>query len=58
MALDDWQSPAVLTAAGINFIGAMCNLGGLSRRRVHLIVLPMKIQGARGASCRVVAVEQ
>ncbi len=56
-ALEDWQSPAVLTGAGINFLGAMCNLGGLTRQRVELIVLPMKIQGARGATCRVVAVE-
>lgn len=57
-ALADFQSPAVLTAANVNFIGAMCNLGALSQQRVELIVLPMKLQGARGASCRVVAVEQ
>ena len=57
-ALADFASPAVLTAANISFIGAMCNLGSVSQRRVHLIVLPMKMQGGRGASCRVVAVEQ
>jgi kynurenine formamidase len=57
-ALADFESPAVLTAANVNFIGALCNLGGLSRRRVELIVLPLKVQGARGATCRVVAVER
>jgi kynurenine formamidase len=56
-ALEDFQSPAVLTAANIHFIGAMANLGALERRRFKLIVLPLKIQGARGATCRAVAVE-
>ena len=57
-ALADFESPAVLTAANVNFLGALCNLGALSQRRVELIVLPLKVQGARGATSRVVAVER
>lgn len=56
-ALEDWQSPAVLTAANIHFLGALANLGALEQRRFKLIALPLKIKGARGATCRVVAVE-
>lgn len=56
-ALADWQSPRVMTDNNINFIGAMANLGSLQQRRFKLIVLPLKIQGARGATCRCVAVE-
>lgn len=56
-ALEDWQSPAVLTAANVHFVGALCNLDQLSQARLQVIVLPLKIRGARGAPCRVVAVE-
>jgi kynurenine formamidase len=57
-ALADFESPAVLTAASVNFLGALCNLGAISQRRVEMIALPLKVQGARGATCRVVAVER
>jgi kynurenine formamidase len=40
------------------YIGAACNLGAISKKRVKVSVLPLKIQGARGASCRVVALEE
>jgi kynurenine formamidase len=56
-AYADFQSPYVLNSADVMYIGAMCNLGAITKRRVKLTVLPMKIQGARGASCRVVAIE-
>jgi kynurenine formamidase len=57
-AMEDWTSPGVLASAGIAFLGAMCNLGALKSQRTKLIVLPLKIQSGRGATCRVVAVEE
>jgi kynurenine formamidase len=57
-ALEDFQSPAVMTGANINFVGAMCNLGAIRARRFKLTILPLKIQGARGATCRAIAVEE
>lgn len=57
-AYEDFQSPHVLNSADVMYIGAMCNLGSITKERVKLIVLPMKLKGARGASCRVVAIEE
>ena len=57
-AYADFESPHILNSADMMYIGAMCNIGEISKPRVKLIVLPMKIKGARGASCRVVAVEE
>lgn len=56
-AYADFESPHVLNTADVMFIGGMCNIGEIGAPRVKLIVLPMKIKGARGASCRVVAIE-
>lgn len=50
-ALEDWESPNVMTTNNINFIGAMVNLGEISQPRVRLTVVPMKLKGARGATC-------
>jgi kynurenine formamidase len=57
-ALEDFQSPAVMTGANINYVGAMCNLGAIRAHRFKLTILPLKIQGARGATCRAIAVEE
>ncbi|MFC1798875.1 cyclase family protein [Thermodesulfobacteriota bacterium] len=57
-AYADFESPHVLNNADMMYIGAMCNIGEISKPRGKLIVLPMKIKGAREASCRVVAVEE
>lgn len=57
-AYADFESPNVMNSADVMYIGAMCNLGAISRKRVKMSVLPLKIQGARGATCRVVAVEE
>jgi len=40
------------------YIGAMCNLNAITQPRVKLTVLPLKIKGARGATCRVIAIEE
>lgn len=52
-AIEDWESPNVMTTNNINFIGAMVNLGEIKQERVKITVLPMKLQGARGATCNV-----
>lgn len=52
-AIEDWESPNVMTTNNINFIGAMVNLGEIKKQRVKITVLPMKLQGARGATCNV-----
>ncbi|MBM4333140.1 MAG: hypothetical protein FJ117_18305 [Deltaproteobacteria bacterium] len=57
-AYEDFQSPHILNSADIMYIGAMCNLGAIKKNRVKLIVLPMKLKGMRGASCRVIAIEE
>lgn len=57
-AYEDFQSPHVMNSADIMYLGALCNLGSITKSRVKLIILPMKIKGARGASCRVVAIEE
>lgn len=56
-AYEDFASPNILNSANVMYLGAMCNLGALTKRRVKLSVLPLKIQGARGATCRAVAFE-
>jgi kynurenine formamidase len=58
MSRADWTSPAVLADENMFFIGTVCNLGSLRSERVDLTVLPMKIEGAPGAPCRVVAIER
>ncbi|MBP1933355.1 cyclase family protein [Ammoniphilus resinae] len=57
-AYEDFPSPNVLNSADVMYIGAMCNLGAISKSRVKLSVLPLKVQGARGATCNVVALEE
>ena len=52
-AIEDWESPNVMTTNNVNFIGAMVNLGEVKQERVKITVLPMKLQGARGATCNV-----
>ncbi|OGO54669.1 MAG: hypothetical protein A2V85_06090 [Chloroflexi bacterium RBG_16_72_14] len=58
MAYEDFHSPHILNSADVMYLGAMCNLGEIKKRRVKLIVLPMKLKGMRGASCRVIALEE
>jgi len=58
MSRADWTSPAVLADHDLYFIGTVCNLGALRSERVDLTVLPLKIEGAPGAPCRVVATER
>jgi len=57
-AYEDFPSPNILNSADVMYIGAACNLGAISKPRVKISVLPLKIQGARGATCRVVALEE
>ncbi|MCM3759948.1 cyclase family protein [Alkalihalobacillus oceani] len=57
-AYEDFPSPHVLNSADVMYIGAMCNLGEIRQSRVKLSVLPLKVQGARGATCNVVAFEE
>jgi len=52
-AIEDWESPNVMTMNNINFIGAMVNLDQITKQRVKVTVLPMKLKGARGATCNV-----
>ena len=56
-AIEDWESPNVMTTNNISFIGAMVNLNQISKMRVKLSVVPMKLKGARGAPCSVIAEE-
>lgn len=56
-AIEDWESPNVMTTNGINFIGAMVNLNKITKQRIKLSVIPMKLKGARGAPCSVIAEE-
>jgi kynurenine formamidase len=57
-AYEDFGSPHILNSADVMYLGAMCNLGAITAKRVKLSVLPLKIQGARGATCRAVALEE
>jgi kynurenine formamidase len=57
-AYADFESPYVMNSADVMYIGAACNLGAITKKRVKMSVLPLKIQGARGATCRVVALEE
>ncbi|MDQ0218071.1 hypothetical protein ELQ35_01395 [Peribacillus cavernae] len=57
-AYEDFPSPNILNSADVMYIGAMCNLGEISEKRIKLSVLPLKIQGARGATCRAVALQE
>jgi len=57
-AYADFGSPHIMNSADVMYIGAMCNLGEISAPRVKLSVLPLKIQGARGATCRCVAYQE
>lgn len=57
-AIADWESPNVMTTNNVNFIGAMVNLGSITKERVKLTVLPLKLKGARGATCSVFVEEE
>lgn len=57
-AYEDWDSPHVFTEGRVMFIGALVNCGAIQKSRVKMIVLPMKIKGAKGAPCSVLALEQ
>jgi kynurenine formamidase len=54
----DWGSAAVFTAGRIMLVAALVNCGALTRQRVKLIILPLKIRGGAAAPCRVVALEE
>jgi kynurenine formamidase len=57
MAYEDFPSPNILNTADVMYIGAACNLGAITKGSVKVSILPLKIRGARGATCRVVAYE-
>lgn len=57
-AYADFGSPHIMNSADVMYIGAMCNLGAIDKPRAKLSVLPLKIQGARGATCRCVALQE
>jgi kynurenine formamidase len=42
----------------IMVVGAAVNCGAISQKRVKVIVLPLKVEGACGVPCRVVALEE
>jgi arylformamidase len=44
--------------ADILLLGPLVNLGAISRARVQLMTLPLKLAGVCAAPCRVIAVEQ
>lgn len=54
-AYDDFGSPYIMNSADVMYIGAMCNLGSIAKDRSKLSILPLKLQGMRGATCRCVA---
>lgn len=56
-AYADFQSPYVMNSNNMMYIGAMCNLDQITKKRVKMTVLPMKLQGARGATCNVIVIE-
>ena len=58
MAIEDWESPNVMTMNDINFIGAMVNLGSITKENVKLSVVPLKLKGARGATCNAFVEEE
>lgn len=55
---EDWDSPPIFNKKGIMFVGACCNCNQITKDKVDIIVVPMKIKGAAGASCNVIAIEE
>src|SRR3712207_7366906 len=51
-ALEDFQSPAVMTGANINFVGAMCNLGAIRARRFRSEEHTSELQSRQYLVCR------
>lgn len=47
-----------LSALGITAIGALVNCGDIKKKRVKLIALPLKVDGATLAPCNVIAIEE
>jgi len=56
-AYADFQSPYVMNSNGMMYIGAMCNLNQIEKKRFKMTVLPLKLKGARGSTCSVVVIE-
>lgn len=57
-AAEDSPVHKILLGAGVILVEYLANLAALSRTSVQLIALPLKIEGADGSPCRVVAVEE
>lgn len=58
MLIEDWGGVMPLPQAGIQILGGLVNLGSISKERVKLTILPLKIKGVGGGPCRVVAIEE
>lgn len=57
-APEDSPVHKILLGAGVILVEYLDNLAALTRPWVELIALPLKIEGADGSPCRVVAVEE
>ena len=57
MLKEDWGAVMPLPAAGIMILGGLVNVGALTKKRVKLTILPLKLKGVGGGPCRVVAIE-
>ncbi len=55
--VEEFPCHDIILRAGVVMIEYMCNLHSLSRERVMLYALPMKIEGGAGAAARVIAIE-
>ena len=49
---------SILLREGIGIIEYLCNVGRLTKKRVKLFAVPLKIIGATGSPCRAFAVEE
>ncbi len=53
----DWAASVPLHAA-LSPIAALCNCGALRSKRVKITLLPLFLEGAAGAPCSVIAIEE
>ncbi|MGQ9455700.1 MAG: cyclase family protein [Armatimonadota bacterium] len=52
------ETHRILLAGHINLIESLANLESLTRDRVYLVILPMKLAGTDGAPVRAIAIEE
>ncbi len=57
-APEDSPVHKILLGAGVILVEYLDNLAAVGRPEIQLIVLPLKIEGADGSPCRVVALEE